>query len=79
LSFAFASVSRSVVTLKKGLKLAKIENVDSIASIQEFSETTELPTDANANDKTQKLPKAELEAFHADYGFKICPTLSEDE
>ena len=71
--------SPHVVTLKKGLKLAKIENMDSIASIQEFTETTELPTDTNTNDKTQKLSKAELEAFHADYGFKICPTLSEDE
>jgi len=53
------------------LKLAKIENMDSIVSIQEFSETTELPTDTNANDKTQKLSKAELEAFHADYGFNL--------
>jgi len=71
--------SPHVVALRKGLKLAKIEYMDTIVSIQEFTETTELPTEAKLNDKTRKLSKAKLDAFHAEYGFKICPTLSEDE
>ena len=71
--------SPHVVTLRKGLKLAIIENMDTIASMQKFTETTELPTEAKLNDKTRKLSKTELDAFHAEYGFKICPTLPEDE
>ena len=70
-SFAFASIGSSVVSENSWIDA--IESIFSIfASFRPFFRvTTELPTDANANDKTQKLSKAELEAFHADYSVRL--------
>lgn len=66
-----------VLTLRKGLRLAKIESFDTIASIDEFHETTELPSNDSTNEETQKMSKNELDDFHRNYGFQLGPTLTD--
>ena len=65
-----------VVTLKKGLKLAKIETLDNVASIDEYKEA-ETITPKQKMDR--KLTKTELDDFYKEYGFQICPSLEEDQ
>jgi len=65
-----------VVTLKKGLKLAKVEDWDTIGAIQEFRDPTVAKLQPNLGITNSDV---ELEKFHKQYGFKICPTLTEDQ
>jgi len=65
-----------VVTLKKKLKLARIEDWDTIGAIQEFRDQTVVKLQPNSNIKNLDV---ELENFYKQYGFKICPTLTEDQ
>jgi len=64
-----------VVTLKKGLKLAKIEQGNIIAAIQEFREATMTELQSNSEKRNSDV---DLEKFHKQYGFKICPSLTEN-
>ena len=56
-----------VVTLKRGIKLAKVLGLDKIASIQKCDD----------DDRTDNIPlepmlsRKDLDQFHKDYGFKI--------
>jgi len=59
-----------VVTLKKGLKLARIEDWDTIGAIQEFRDPTVAKLQPNSGIRNSDV---ELEKFHKQYGFKICP------
>jgi len=68
--------TNQVVTLKKGLKLAKIEDWDIIAAMQEFREATVTKLEPNSVIRNSDV---ELEEFHKQYGFKICQTLTEDQ
>jgi len=63
------------VTLKKGLKLAKIEDWDTIAAILEFRDPAVAKLQPNSGIRNSDV---ELKEFHKQYGFKICPTLTED-
>jgi len=65
-----------VVTLKKGLKLAKVEDWDTIGDMREFRDTTVTKLQPNSGIRNSDM---ELEKFHKQYGFKICPTLTEDQ
>ena len=65
-----------VVTLKKGLSLAKIETFDTIDSIREYKEVQTVTSDQNLGIKPSLN---ELNEFHKDYGFKISPSLQEDQ
>ena len=65
-----------VVTLKKGLKLAQIENLDTIASIAEYKQAELITPDKNADEKPSK---AQLSEFHKKYGFQISESLEEDQ
>jgi len=64
-----------VVTLKRGIKLAKVLGLDKIASIQKCDD----------EDRTDNIPlesmisRKDLDQFHKDYGFKINPELDEDK
>jgi len=68
--------TNQAVTLKRGLKLAKIEDWDTIAAIQEFREATVAKLERNSGIRNSDV---KLEEFHKQYGFKICPTLTEDQ
>ena len=61
-----------VVTLKRGMKLAKVLGLDKIASIQKCEETgtDNIPQES-------EISRAELNRFHKDFGFKINPSLDE--
>ena len=59
-----------VVTLKKGLKIAKILNKSHILSVQSVSDTDHVDTQP-----TQTMTRAELDKFHQSYGFKVSPSL----
>jgi len=58
------------VTLKRGLKLAKVLGFDNIASVQkcETDSTDNIPLES-------KISKEDLDTFHKEYGFKINPSL----
>ena len=64
-----------VIRLRKGLKLAKIAHLDTIASIHECkkTETTELQELTEIN-----VSETELDDIHKSYGSQINPTLPED-
>jgi len=63
-----------VVTLKKGLKLAKVLDFGKIASIQkcESNGTDNIPSES-------KISRQDLDKFHREYGFKINPSLDEEK
>ena len=63
-----------VLTLKKGRKIAKIENLKTIASIVKFEEPAE-----QYSEFREKMSKTELENFHKEYGFNINSALSEEQ
>jgi len=63
-----------VVTLKKGLSLAKIESFDAIASIREYKEAQTVTPGQNSG---LKPSLNELNKLRKDYGFKISPSLSD--
>jgi len=56
--------------------LAKIEDWDTIGAIQEFRDPTVAKLQPNSGIRNSDV---ELEKFHKQYGFKICPTLTEDQ
>ena len=63
-----------VITLTRGTKVAKLENLDSIATVTKYTETR--------NERQMTGPRksvAELNKFHAEYGFQINPTLSDEK
>jgi len=60
-----------VITLTRGTKVAKLENLDKIATVTKYTETQ--------NERQVTGPRksvAELNKFYAEYGFQINPTLS---
>ena len=61
-----------MVTLKKGLTLAKVLDFGKILSIQkcESDGTDNIPLESEIN-------KQDLDKFHQEYGFKINPALDE--
>ena len=64
-----------VVTLKRGIKLAKVLGSDKIASIRKCDDedcTDNIPLESMVSRK-------DLDQFHKDYGFKINPELDEDK
>ena len=63
-----------VVTLKRGMKLAKIEQLNTVASIQKYQE----PQQPDTQSETPKS-ETELNEFHKNYGFKINPALTEKQ
>jgi len=63
-----------VVPLKRGMKLAKVLGLDKIASIQKCDDSS---TD-NILPETL-IARAELDKFDKEYGFKISPTLDEEQ
>ena len=57
-----------------GTKVAKLENLDNIATVTKYTETQ--------NERQMTRPRksaAELNKFHAEYGFQINPTLSDEK
>jgi len=64
------------LSLRKGMKLPKIENINTIASIEKFNESTE-PVAKSYTEPVKS--KVELDAFHKSYGFKINPDLTETQ
>jgi len=68
--------SNHVVTLKKGIKLAKIDDWDTIGAIQEFRDPTVAKLQSNSEIRNSDV---DLEKFHKQCGFKICPSLTEDQ
>ena len=65
-----------VVTLKKGLKIAKILNLDTIAAVQKYNE---VETVGSKLDKKNTTSRTELDNFLHEYGFQISPSLNEDQ
>ena len=63
-----------VLTLKRGMKIAKVENLKTISSITRFEEPQGRVLETGGN----RLSKVELDKFHQDYGFKINPDLTEE-
>ena len=61
-----------MVTLKRGLKLAKVLDFGHITSIQkcETDGTDNIPLES-------EITKQDLDNFHKEYGFKINPSLDE--
>jgi len=63
-----------VVTLKRGMKIAKVLGLDKIASIQRCDD------DGTDNRSLESMvSRMELDQFHKDCGFKINPALDEDK
>jgi len=62
------------ITLRKGMKLARIERINTIASIHKYEATKNIEVPPN---KRPKQSRSQLEAFHKSYGFKINPELTE--
>jgi len=64
-----------VVTLKRGMKIAKVLGLDKIASIQRCDD------EDRTDDRSQEsiVSRTDLDKFHKDYGFKIKPALDEDK
>ena len=56
------------------MKLAKIERINTIASIHKYEATKNIEAQP---DKGPKQSRSQLEAFHKSYGFKINPELTE--
>ena len=71
-----ANMNPYVVTLKKGLRIAKILQKHHILSVEKVSD---LPQMNKQEDDTDIPSRAELNEFHEKYGFKICPSLDEDK
>ena len=69
-----------VVTLRKGLKLAKIAGFDTIAAALPVngSDADIHTTPASQPDRPTYVSRTELDMFHKSYGFNLSPTLSED-
>jgi len=63
-----------VLTLRRGTKLAKIENLDAISSINKYNKVTELKSQGVTTNQVRKSCE-ELDTFLKDYGFKINPAL----
>jgi len=64
------------LTLRKGMRVAKIENINTIASIKKFDALLE--PEINSQMEPRKS-KSELDAFHKNYGFKVNPDLTETQ
>ena len=64
------------LSLRKGTKLAKIENINTIASTERFNELSEPVVKSHVELHKSKV---ELDAFYKSYGFKINPDLTETQ
>ena len=67
-----------VITLRKGLKLAKIAGFDTIAAMLPVNNIDADPPVTSASEPHMYVSKTELDMFHKSYGFNLSPTLSED-
>jgi len=65
-----------VITLKKGMKIAKIEDLNTVASIEKYEEPQQSIV---APESVERVTKEELENFYKEYGFRINPALSEEQ
>jgi len=63
-----------MVTLKKGLKIAKVLNKRHILSVQLVEDTDHVDSQSE-----QVVTRAEFDRFHQSFGFKVSPTLDEDK
>ena len=64
------------VTMKRGTKLARLENLNVITAI----EVCKQPQDPEAEEKTtERRSKAKLDQFHQEYCFQINSTLTEEK
>ena len=64
------------LSLRKGMKLAKIENINTIASTERFNDLTEPVAKSHTEPSKSKV---ELDACHKSYMFKINPDLTETQ
>jgi len=64
------------ITLRKGMMLARVERINTIASIHRYEVTKNIEVQPN---KRPKQSRSQLQAFHRSYGFKIHPELTDTQ
>ena len=66
-----------VVTLRKGVKLARIFILNSVAAIVPFSASAANTDTCEASTQPVNVSRTVLDDFHKEYGFQLCPDLDE--